>query len=196
MLGTCFWALYATLTMFDMFIGCFALIAWIGLREGNERNYLRCWMLYGAATALGLLAKGPIILLYILSPALLAPWWTEEKKEFSRLRWYGGLLGATGAGILFALAWAIPAAQAGGEQYGQAILFGQTAGRIVHSFAHQRPWYWYILLLPALLFPWSFFPPFWCSIRRRRLTPPDKFCLSIILPGFILLSMISGKQAH
>ncbi|WPD24324.1 MAG: glycosyltransferase family 39 protein [Candidatus Electrothrix scaldis] len=196
MLGTCFWALYATLTMFDMLIGFFALLAWLGLWKGKEGKQLLCWLSYGGATALGLLAKGPIILLYILPPALLAPWWMEEKDNFSWFRWYGGLLGATGVGIILALAWAIPAAQAGGKEYGQAILFGQTAGRIVHSFAHQRPWYWYIFLLPALLFPWSFFPPAWSSIRKRQLTPPDKFCLSIILPGFILLSMISGKQVH
>ena len=45
---------------------------------------------------------------------------------------------------LIALAWALPAAGAGGEMYAQAILWGQTADRVVNSFAHAQPWWWYL----------------------------------------------------
>lgn len=195
LLGTCFWAFYGTLTLFDMMIACFALIAWLGLRRVEAGGTGSGWLLYGLATGLGLLAKGPVILVYILPPALLAPWWTE-KGRIPWSGWYGGLAAAVTVGVLMALAWAIPAARAGGEEYGQAILFGQTAGRIVHSFAHQRPWYWYLLLLPILLFPWSFLPPIWKGSRRLRLTLENRFCLSILVPAFVLLSAISGKQVH
>jgi len=196
LLGTCFWSIYGTLTMFDMLIACFSLVAWSGLWIGRNKKRYLCWMLYGAATGLGILAKGPVILVYIVPPALLAPWWMNKGKVRSWIGWYGGLLSAVVGGALIALVWAIPAAKAGGEQYAQAILFGQTAGRVVHSFAHQRPFYWYLLLLPALFFPWSFFLPLWSGITRLQLTSPVKFCISILVPAFLLLSAISGKQVH
>ncbi|HEB69516.1 MAG TPA: glycosyltransferase family 39 protein [Desulfobulbus sp.] len=196
LLGISFWAFYATLTMFDMLIVCFSLVAWTGLWLGRENRKYLGWILYGAATGLGILAKGPVILVYILPPALLAPWWMGREKIHSWTGWYVGLVSAVIAGVLIALAWAIPAARAGGEQYAQAILFGQTAGRVVHSFAHQRPFYWYLLLLPALFFPWSFCLPVWSGLRQLRLSSPVRFCLSILVPGFVLLSVISGKQVH
>jgi len=197
LLGTCFWSIYGTLTMFDMLIACFSLVAWLALwRSGQGKKSYLCRLLYGAATGLGILAKGPVILVYIIPPALLAPWWMNKEQVHSWPRWYGGLLAALAAGVLLALAWAVPAAKAGGDQYAQAILFGQTAGRVVHSFAHQRPFYWYLLLLPVLFFPWSFCLPLWAGIKRLRLTPPVKFCITILGPAFLLLSLISGKQAH
>ena len=196
LLGVCSWSFYGTLTMFDMLIVCCSAVAWMGLWLGQGEEKYLCWLLYGVATGLGILAKGPVILVYIVPPALLAPWWMEKGTVRSWFRWYGGLIAAIAAGVMIALAWAIPAARAGGEQYGQAILFGQTAGRVVHSFAHQRPFYWYLLLLPILFFPWSFCLPIWSSIKRLHLTSPVKFCISIILPAFLLLSAISGKQVH
>ncbi len=196
LLGMWFWSIYSTLTMFDMLIVCFSLLAWLGLLAGRGAKQYPGWCLYAAAMGLGVLAKGPVILVYIVPPALLAPWWMAQKKVDSWLRWYGGFFLAVVAGALLALAWAIPAARAGGEQYGQAILFGQTAGRMVHSFAHQRPFYWYLLLLPLLFFPWFFWTPVWFGLRRLHLSSSVKFCLSILVPGFLLLSAISGKQIH
>ncbi len=196
LLGTILWSTYATLTMFDMLIACFALVAWTGLWGGQDKKKYLCWFLYGMATGLGILAKGPVILVYILPPALLAPWWMGRDQVRSWTGWYIGLLSAVVGGVLMALAWAIPAANAGGEQYAQAILFGQTAGRVVHSFAHERPFYWYLLLLPVLFFPWSFCLPMWSGIKRLQLTSPVRFCLSILVPAFLLLSVISGKQVH
>ena len=195
-IGTLFWSFYSTLTMFDMLIGFFSLVAWLGLWTGRDGKRYLSWLAYAAAIGLGILAKGPVILVYTAPPALLAPWWMGREKSISWKAWYGSFFLALTAGILLALLWALPAAKAGGTQYGQAILLGQTAGRMVHSFAHQRPVYWYVLLLPFLLFPWSFCPSIWSSIRQLRLTSQVKFCLSSIVPGFFLLSAISGKQIH
>jgi 4-amino-4-deoxy-L-arabinose transferase-like glycosyltransferase len=196
LLGTCFWSLYATLTMFDLLVSCFALMAWIATwRLGRQRTWSG-WLLYGAATGLGLLAKGPVILLYVLPPALVAPWWTDSETRPSWPAWYSCLTAAVLLGLLMALAWALPAARSGGEEYAQAILLGQTTGRILHAFAHQRPLYWYLVFLPLLFFPWSLHLPILASMRAWRPTSPSKYCLSIIVPAFLLLSLISSKQAH
>jgi 4-amino-4-deoxy-L-arabinose transferase-like glycosyltransferase len=134
LLGTCFWSVYGTLTMFDMLMACFSLIAWMGLWTGQVRKKYLCWLLYGTATGLGILTKGPVILVYIVPPALLAPWWIEKGKISSWTCWYGSLIAAIAAGVLMALVWAIPAARAGGEEYGQAILFlvRQQVGLSIH----------------------------------------------------------------
>ena len=195
-LGTFFWSIYSTLTLFDMLLASFSLVAWIGLLIVQTAKRRLGWVLYAAAAGLGILAKGPIMLVYIVPPALLEPWWACKTQSVSWRRWYGGFSLAIATGAALALAWAIPAAKAGGEQYAQAIFLGQTAGRMVHSFAHQRPFYWYLLLMPLLFFPWSFSRPIWSGLRRLRLSPATRFCLSILVPGFLTLSAISGKQIH
>src|SRR3546814_8461138 len=45
-------------------------------------------------------------------------------------RWYAGLLAAALIGIAIGLAWAIPAAAAGGETFTGNLLWGQTVNRV------------------------------------------------------------------
>ncbi|MGB5231278.1 MAG: glycosyltransferase family 39 protein [Desulfoprunum sp.] len=186
------WSIFSTLTMFDTLIVFFTLAAYLLILTRAENGGRGTWLLLGLVLGLGLLAKGPVILVYVAPPILLAPLWTFTGNWW---RWYGGFVLALCIGVLVALAWAIPAAVAGGEEYGQAILFRQTAGRMVQSFAHRRPVYWYLLLLPLVLFPWSLWLPFW---RGWKIQGDNslRFCLSILVPSFVALSIVSGKQIH
>lgn len=195
LLGMIFWSMYATLTLFDILVTFFSLTASHNLLNAREGQRVRSWLLISLATGLGLLAKGPVVLLYIVPPALLAPWW-HRGQGFSWTRWYGSLLLALAGGIMLAVGWALPAARAGGPEYAQAILLGQTTGRVFRSFAHGRPIYWYALWLPLLLFPWLCWGPVWHGLRRLRLDPGSRFCLSVLIPAFVLLSLVSGKQVH
>lgn len=194
LLGLVVWNAYATLTLFDMPVVFFCLLAWLGLLHVRQGQGVKPWLQVGLAVGLGLLAKGPVILLYIVPPAILAPWWRKDQHA-SGWRWYGGLLLALAGGVLLALAWALPAARAGGPEYARAILLGQTAGRMVASFAHARHFFWYALWLPLLLFPWIFWGPVWRG-SLRHLDWGTRFCLSALVPPFLLLSCISGKQVH
>ncbi|MHB1351107.1 MAG: ArnT family glycosyltransferase [Desulfobulbaceae bacterium] len=195
LLGMLFWSMYATLTMFDMLVTFFCLTAYLGFLRARQGNGAGPWLLAALAVALGLLAKGPVILLYLLPPAMLAPWWGQGQCG-SWPRWYASLALAVAGGIMLALCWAIPAARAGGTDYGHAILFSQTAGRLVRSFAHERPWFWYALWLPLLLFPWIFWGPVWRGGRQVEFDAGIRFCLSAVIPSFVLLCCISGKQVH
>ena len=188
------WSVFSTLTMFDTLITCLSLTVFLLLLHHARTPRRWSWPLTGLVLGLGLLAKGPVILVYAVPPALLAPLWIFPPYP-KWLRWYGGLLSAVLIGVLVALSWAIPAAGAGGEEYGKAILFSQTSGRLVQSFAHQRPFYWYALLLPAIMFPWSLCLPLWRS-WKIRVDLPMSFCLAALVPAFIVLSLISGKQIH
>lgn len=102
-------------------------------------------------------------------------------------------------GAVIALLWAIPAGIRGGEVYQHAIFWGQTADRMVNSFAHQRPFWWYTALLPILLFPWLLWSGIWRALAKLRNNLDDtgvRFCLAWAIPVFIAFSFISGKQVH
>lgn len=194
LLGMFVWSAYATLTLFDMPLVFFCLFAWLGLLRARQGQDIGSWLQVGLAVGLGLLAKGPVILLYIVPPAIFAPWWRTDQHA-SGFRWYGGFLLALAVGFLLALAWALPASRTGGPEYARAILLGQTAGRMVASFAHARPFFWYVLWLPPLFFPWIFWEPVWRG-GLRQLDWGTRFCLSALVPPFFLLSCVSGKQLH
>ncbi len=197
LLGTFFWGLYGTLTMFDMLVAFFFLVAMHALLLVHRGRYPAGWGLFALAVALGVLAKGPVILVYVSGPALLAPLW-RKSGDISWPAWYGGFLGSLLVAAGLALCWAIPAARAGGQEYGQAILFGQTAGRMVRSFAHQRAFWWYLAVLPLLLLPWVLCGSFWRSLSRLVASGSFavRFCWTALLPAFLVLSLVSGKQVH
>lgn len=204
LLGFCLWSLFTTLIMFDMLVAFCALVALLGIQEARRSTgavgYWRAWAIVGAALGLGLLAKGPVALLVPLSAALLEPWWGRSVPwTGGRLRWWLGLAGAVGLAAAVGLSWALPAAAAGGEAYGQAILLAQTEGRVVRALAHQRAWWWYLPLLPVLFFPYSVWPPLWKAVARMRsarLDAGQRFCLAWLLPGLAVFSAISSKQPH
>jgi 4-amino-4-deoxy-L-arabinose transferase-like glycosyltransferase len=199
LLGFFFWMLYGTLTMFDMMLAFFVLLGIYSIvKLAFSGLTWKRWLLFGIAIGGGILSKGPVILLHLLPVALLAPWWLNTKPENLRWsHWYWGVFSAVLIGATIALCWAIPAGISGGEEYRNAIFFGQTSGRIVNSFAHRLPWWWYLQRLPFLLLPWLFWKPFWQALKHLDLQSPGvRFCLAWLMPVFIAFSLISGKRIH
>jgi 4-amino-4-deoxy-L-arabinose transferase-like glycosyltransferase len=192
--GTLLFAAFITLTMFDLLLMLCAMAGMIGvlLLSKNERKKGLLWL--GAGIGLGILAKGPVILLHVLPAAVVAPWWAPEVR--ARLgRWYLDLLLGVLLGAAIALAWALPAAYFGGEVYRHAIFWGQTAGRVSESFAHRAPWWHYLPLLPLILFPWFVWAPFWKGLSAIRGERPVKFLAAWLLLTLLGFSLVSGKQA-
>jgi 4-amino-4-deoxy-L-arabinose transferase-like glycosyltransferase len=191
------WVTYSTLLLFDTLLTTCALIALAGVVGAWRGRPVLGWLTCGVGLGLGALAKGPVVLVQVLPVALLAPWWADPRLHWSR--WYPGLIVAVALGAAIALGWAMPAAARGGPAYGAAILWEQTAGRVVHAFAHRRQWWWYLSLLPLAIYPWAVWPPLWRSLARARrdtTAVPARFALAWVVPGFIGLSLISGKQIH
>jgi hypothetical protein len=197
LLGGAAWMVYTTLVMFDMLVAFFVLLGLHGMLSVWQERDGRGWLVLGLGIGGGMLAKGPVVMLYLLPVALLAPWWGRRAGDHPWLRWYAGLGAAVVLGTGIALAWAIPAAVAGGPEYAQAILWQQTTHRMVESFAHRQPWWWYLPLLPLLLFPWSVWPPLWRGLRRLAVRDTGiRFCMAWAFPALVALSSISGKQVH
>lgn len=194
LLGFLLWALFSSMIMFDMLVTFCVLLALLGLEEAWRRGGVRPWLQVGGALGLGILAKGPVVLVLPLAVALLAPWWGGKLRAPG---WWPRLAGAVALTAAIALAWALPAAAAGGADYANAILVRQTEERMVYSYAHNHPWWWYLALLPALLYPYSFWPPLWKEALRRRAADPGlRFCLAWLVPGLAVFSAVSGKQPH
>ncbi len=192
-----FWAAFTATAMFDFLITFFVLLGVYGVFIAS-RYPKHGWFTVGIAIGLGILAKGPVILLHVLPVALLAPVWLSKSSQ-SWFYWYRGIGIAILIGAAIALSWAIPAAIVGGTEYGSAIFWGQTAGRIVNSFRHQHPWWWYLPWFPVILFPWLLWPSLWRGITRLFKTQYDqgsRFCITWIASVFILMSLVSGKQLH
>jgi len=191
------WTLFSTATMFDIMLAFWVLLAVLGVVQAAHKVGWISWWLTGLALGMGMLSKGPVILLHVLPLALLAPFWVHKAVDWKR--WYSGLALAILIGVAIILAWAIPAGLAGGDKYIHDIFWGQTANRMVQSFAHRREWWWYIPLLPIALFPWLFWTP---ALRRlaANASPEGyqsgRLLLIWTLPVFIAFSLISGKQPH
>jgi 4-amino-4-deoxy-L-arabinose transferase-like glycosyltransferase len=193
------WVTYTTLVLFDTLLTTCVLVALAGVVDAWRGRPLRGWVTFAAGLGLGALAKGPVVLVHVLPVALLAPWWATDPRPARWGRWYLGLGAGVALGAAIALAWALPAAARGGPAYRAAILWEQTAGRLVHAFAHRRPWWWYLSLLPLVLYPWALWPPLWRSLARLgrgAVDLPARFALAWVVPGLIALSVISGKQVH
>jgi len=192
--GGLFWNNFFTLVQFDLLLLLAALLAWRGVLDAVQ-SPLRGWLLVGLGIGLGVLSKGPVILVPVLPAILFAPWWATGRERVAWSAWYASGLIALLAGAVIALLWAIPAGMAGGDVYQQAIFWGQSAGRVVNSFAHRSPWWSYLLWLPLMWLPWILWPRLWKSARRVGLDDSGvRFCLAVIIPALVIFSLISGKQ--
>lgn len=196
LLGIGFWTLFLTLTQFDLLIVFSTLLAMLAMLYARQHKVGWVWL--GFALGLGLLSKGPVILLHVLPVTLLAPFWMNKPSSMRWWHWYIGVLVAVIIGAIIVLTWALPAAEAGGEAYRQAIFWGQTAERMVNSFAHRQAWWWYLPMLPLVLLPWSLWPQLWRSTYRLPKSfwqeQSVRFLMYWIVPVFIAFSLVSGKQ--
>ena len=196
LLGSGLWVVYSTTLMFDMMIAFFTSLGVWGLLIALQDKKLKGWLLFSLAIGGGLLAKGPTILLQLLPLALLAPWWSKDK-SINAINWYLPLLYCVFGGVAIALIWAIPAGLHGGSEYQHAIFWGQTANRMIDSFAHSRPFWWYLAYMPLIFFPWLFWGTFWRGLFSRQTVDMGvRLCSAWALPVFVAFSLISGKQVH
>lgn len=192
-----YWAGFHSMLMFDALMALWTILALTGLWQAVNRPRLG-FAVVGIALGLGLLTKGPIILLFVLPPALLAPLWHPAWPGW-RI-WGAALVRCLGIMAAMALVWATPAVLFGGKGYAADLLWRQSAGRALESFAHRRPWWWYVPVLPLMWLPWSLFPALYraggAALRRAAMDRGVRFCLTAAMPGFILCSLVSGKQPH
>lgn len=196
LIATLLWTLFASSTMFDTLLTCCVLLAMLGLFEAAKGLNTKGWGYVAVAVGLGLLAKGPVILMHVVPTAVLALIW--HPATVNKTRWFFNLILACLAGCAIALCWALPAAAAGGEEYASAILWHQTADRTVGTKIHARSFFWYLQFAPLLLFPWITWPRIWKNIRAIgiKTDPGLLFCATWLATTLLLFSLLPSKQLH
>jgi 4-amino-4-deoxy-L-arabinose transferase-like glycosyltransferase len=199
LVGGAFWSVFASLTYVDPLLCATVLMGACGLAAAAAGRALG-WVLLAPAVALGVLVKGPLVLVHLAPLAVFAPWWAPLQRRRA-LGWWARCIAAMALGVAVALAWVLPAARAGGPEYAHEILLGQYADRVLSSFAHAKPLWWYLPLLPLLLLPWTLWPPLWRAVvsgqvRAPLVEPGTRACLAWIAAALIELSLISGKLPH
>lgn len=198
-LGAWYVALYSTGLMFDMLLLLFVLCAWIALWRAAARPGTMRFLAFGACLGLGMLAKGPVALVYTLPLALLGPWWRIHATPLPRGRWYGGVALALVVASAIPLAWIAAVAASADGAFLWKVIWEQTAGRVSGEMGHGRPIWWYLPLLPVIALPWIAWPPVWRAIADSRTAPAEsgtRFVFAGTASAFVLLSLVGGKQVH
>ena len=116
------WIFFSTSAMFDVMLAFFTLLGMHGilsLAEGRARPGI---VMLGVAIGLGVLAKGSGNPVAHASRCGAGAWWNPG---LAWKRWFASILGAVLLGAAIALAWAIPAGFAGGDEYRRAIFWGR-----------------------------------------------------------------------
>lgn len=159
---------------------------------GNDR---RSSYLFPIFTFLALFTKGPVGLLV---PVLGVVVFLLARGEWRAIGKYLGWRTWAVLGGLSALWFSLTYAE-GGEEYLSDLLFHQTMGRAVNSFAHDEPLLFYF---PAILYttiPWSLILVGTSLASLLRKTPGsgkgprETLFLSVVFPTFVMLSLFSGK---
>lgn len=179
----------------DMTLTLFTTLSFFSfLRYEEDKKHLWILLAY-ISCGIGVLAKGPV--------ALLVPWlsflvWTiynryrnKEKVSISHLIW--GPLLVLGIAAL----WVIPAYVTGGEEYTKLILIKQNLGRTVDSFAHQSPWYYYLINFTGIFAPWSLvFLAILFGLKKelKETQRLQRFYFIWFCTVFIFFSLLSGKR--
>ena len=195
--GIVYFAIFSSAIMFDVLLATFVLLALHGALDWDAQRWRRGLLLLALGFGLGILTKGPVVLLDAGFALVLGPWWSDTA-HVNRRRWYAMTALAVLGGAVIALAWAVPAAILGGEKYANAIFLHQTVDRMTRSFAHRRPLWWYFMVLPAMALPWtlSVRAPWRVWRESFRISKSVRFASAWALPAFAAFCLVSGKQPH
>ncbi len=193
------WLIWSVSIMFDIILLSFALCSIYFLLKYLFYNNGKYLFFCGLSLGFGMLAKGPVVILYLL-PIYISFYvfrgkYNVDFRKILKMFFLHLILGT----IVFSL-WFIPALICGGKDYRSSILFEQTAGRVVDSFAHNKPFWWYFSIMPFLFLPLIFSENMWRAIFFLIKKYKNLFELKILMLWiFILLaifSLISSKQIY
>jgi len=169
----------------DMLLCCFVVISIFFFYRDYKRKGK--FILFYVFAICAFIVKGPLGFLF---PFLFGITYLYKKKEKISVMHIG-----RGLFMLFALllVWVGLVYWSGNAAYLNNILFKQIIGRTVKSWSHQRSFFFYTLIFPLIFFPW--FPFVFRAVMEMRDTNRELyiFCFSWFVPGFLLISIISGK---
>jgi len=167
-----------------------ALSAFEGWRSG-DLDGRRAGLIFWAAGALAVLAKGPVGLLLPLGIALVTLAFDRELGDWRRFAPLSGPL----AFALICGAWVAAATLWGPADYSVwGALKEHFVDRGLHGMHHTQPWWYYAKVLPPQLLPWTFLVPGALVMAWRRRDRMDRFLLVTVIFVVLFFSISTEKR--
>jgi len=166
----------------DVSFTAFIVLAIWQLERFFDRDDFRALLWSAIALGIAVLIKGPMA--PVIAIALFVLEWMRRKRIPS-----GNYAPAIFAMIVIPLLWLVPAMLLGGRAYTHDVIVKQTVGRAVASWVHNAPPWFYVIHLPASLFPWFFL----AVAAVIALWRTHRFLINWILAVLIPYSLMSSK---
>lgn len=188
--------LYGGATMFDALLSVWVLIG-IGaiwhLGQGGRGRLP--WAILGLAIGLGVLTKGPVVLLHLLPALLTMRFWGAAPPDLRpALR---GFALSLGIALLLVAVWLVPLLIEAEPGFLYELLWAQSADRVSGGLGHGRPVWYLLTVLPALIFPFGWSLAVWRGIPAAvRADGAGRLLAIWALTAFVLFSLVGGKQLH
>lgn len=208
MLGNVAFLIYSSMILFDILLTDFVLAALLSFLAFAKGRGLRFAVLSGLFIGLGVLTKGPVVLIHIGWPLVLYPLWRDRQTGLEPRRFFGGVALSALVALAVAFLWLVPLIARMGSDFAYSLIWKQAAGRVAGTLqaSHARPVYFYILLLPVAALPWLLSPYLWnrkALLRRQNradIPVHEQTVLRFLALWFagvlVTFSLISGKQPH
>lgn len=174
------WASAQTARM-DVSFTLLTAYALLRMEDFFDRDDFRALLASGAALGIATLVKGPMAPVIAIVVFALE-WWRRRRVP------RGNYLPAIAAMVLIPLAWFIPAMLLGGHAYTREVIVKQTVGRAVATWVHAAPPWFYLLHLPATLFPWFFLAL--AAVIARRWSFLTNWILAVLVPYSLMASKL------
>jgi len=172
---------------FLIWVSLSAFVTW----RAGDLDGRRAGLIFWAAGALAVLAKGPVGLLLPLGIALVT---LAVDRSIGRWRDFAPLSGP----LLFALicgAWVAAATLWGPAEYSVwGALKEHFVDRGLHGMHHAQPWWYYAKVLPPQLLPWTFLVPGALVLAWKRRDRDDRFLLVTVIFVVLFFSISTEKR--
>ena len=167
-----------------------ALSAFEAWRAG-DLDGRRAGLVFWAAAALAVLAKGPVGLLLPLGIAITT---LAVDREIGKWRQFAPLTGP----LIFTVicgAWVAATMLWGPAEYSVwGALKEHFVDRGIHGMHHAQPWWYYAKVLPPQLLPWTFLVPGALVLAWRRRDRMDRFLLVTVVFVVLFFSISTEKR--
>ncbi|MCX7945705.1 MAG: glycosyltransferase family 39 protein [Hydrogenophilus sp.] len=193
------WAGWSTTLYFDgplVFFTTLAVLGVVRLAAGEREG--GWWLAVGVG--LGGLMKGPLVAVPLVGLVGLLRWWAPGRGW----RTVATVVGWGAAGSVLPLTWLGWVAWSEGREVAWAVVVAQGLGRLGEEADHAAPWWWYVPVAAAVVWPAG-----WVGIRALRELfrregvgksgegiAVGRWLVAGTLPALVLLSWVSGKRAQ
>ena len=183
----------STVFCFDSLVVLFFLLSAIGVVLALKHFYIRGFILYGFALSLGVLTKGPIILVFCL-PFFIVATFLRYRYGVRNLSWFLGFMLSVLIAIVLLMMWLVPVLHQLSPIRRYMLLFHRGFG-IGSTYGHV-PFYFYIKTCFLLFLPWLLWP---CGVRSLFFSIKKNDHLGFrlvfysLLLSLIILSIIPPK---